>query len=154
MAASSLIRPWTLVLCAVGLVVIAATVTDYGVNWDEGGQARYGEAVVEYFRSGEKGWEVPGDFAKIRYYGGVFEAAAALAYESRPRHKYVVRHVFNALTALLCVVALMGSPAQTTMSSADVAAETTVPESNPTINAVLIPWAALALTFLRGCQDR
>ena len=42
-----LVRTWTLVLCAIGLLVIAATARDYGINWDDGVQARYGEAVVE-----------------------------------------------------------------------------------------------------------
>ena len=74
-------RMWTLALSVVGLIMIAATVQDYGIHWDEGGQARYGEAVVDYFRTGERAWEVSGDFQYIRYYGGLFEAGAALAYE-------------------------------------------------------------------------
>jgi 4-amino-4-deoxy-L-arabinose transferase-like glycosyltransferase len=101
------LRVWTLGLCVVGATVIAATVGDYGINWDEGGQARYGEAVVEYFRSGEKAWEVSGDFQYIRYYGGLFEATAALAYEGASQAKYLIRHVLTALCGLLCVVAVI-----------------------------------------------
>jgi 4-amino-4-deoxy-L-arabinose transferase-like glycosyltransferase len=102
-----LVRIWTLVLCAIGLLVIAATARDYGINWDDGVQARYGEAVVEYFRSGSEEWRGRGDVAYIRYYGGLFEAAAALAYRASPERKYEIRHFLTALTALLCALAVI-----------------------------------------------
>ncbi len=104
----SLLGVWSVALCALGAVLIATTAADYGVNWDEGGQARYGEAVLEYFRTGDKAWDrAVGDFAWIRYYGGLFEAGAALLYEDRLPSKYVIRHGLTALCGLGCLVAVL-----------------------------------------------
>lgn len=95
----------------VGLVALASTlgllsVDDYGVTWDEGVQARYGELVVAYFDSGFEDHRVD-EFLNLRYYGPLFEAAAALAYRGAPARRYHVRHLAIAATGLVALLATM-----------------------------------------------
>lgn len=86
--------------------VVAATYRDYGVTWDEGVQARYGELVVEYFRSGFRDRRAD-QFLSLRIYGPPFEAGAALLVEASQQPKWEVRHLLTALIGLLAVPGLL-----------------------------------------------
>ncbi len=112
--------PWTrrtgwllVLLAALGLVGISQ---DFGITWDEGVQATYGELVLDYFASGGRN-QACNEYFDLRYYGPLFESAAALVYRTAGRWKYEIRHAAIALTALLTLVAvwrygrLCGSPA-------------------------------------------
>jgi hypothetical protein len=88
------------------LLVVAATFRDYGVTWDEGVQARYGELVVDYFRSGLRDHRAD-QFLSLRIYGPPFEAAAALITAPFPDAKWELRHLLTALVGLLAVPGLI-----------------------------------------------
>jgi hypothetical protein len=89
------------------VIVVVATYRDYGVTWDEGVQARYGELVVDYFRSGLRDRRAD-DFLSLRIYGPVFEAGAAIASGILPLPKWELRHLLTALVGLLAVPGLLG----------------------------------------------
>lgn len=91
---------------ALALAVVAATYGDYGVTWDEGVQARYGELVVEYFRSGFRDRRAD-QFLSLRIYGPLFEVGAALLAEASSQPKWEVRHLLTALVGLLAVPGLL-----------------------------------------------
>ncbi|MBM4265389.1 MAG: hypothetical protein FJ144_02045 [Deltaproteobacteria bacterium] len=93
-------------IVALAVVVVVATHRDYGVTWDEGVQARYGELVVDYFRSGFQDRRA-NDFLSLRIYGPPFEAGAALSYAGDPRQKWERRHLLTALFGLLTLPALI-----------------------------------------------
>lgn len=98
---------WALLaFLALGLVVIAATVGDYGISWDENVQRAYGEAILRYFASG--GHDKSGDsLGALRFYGPTFELLVAAISHLWANHVYIVRHVATAITALLTVPALV-----------------------------------------------
>ncbi len=109
-AGSSLLRAWTAGLLLVATAVIAATYRDYGITWDEPVQSAYGEAVLAYFRGDLHEPEAaapPG----LRAYGPAFELVAALLYAPWPARKYEIRHLLIATTALLAVLAVIGTAA-------------------------------------------
>jgi hypothetical protein len=93
-------------LAVVGLTVILATYTDYGITWDEDLQARYGEMSLDYFLSGgqDKSYE---EHYNLRYYGALFESLCAALYRATGGDPYATRHLCIALTGLLTVVATM-----------------------------------------------
>lgn len=91
---------------ALALLVVVATHRDYGVTWDEGVQARYGELVVDYFRSGFRDRRAD-DFLSLRIYGPPFEAGAALVYGAVPLPKWELRHLLTALVGLVAVPGLL-----------------------------------------------
>jgi hypothetical protein len=93
-------------LAAATLIVALSTYRDYGVTWDEGVQSLYGERVVDYFRSGfrDKRANQIGD---LHFYGPLFEAAVALAYEGRRDERFEIRHLGIALVGWLAFPALM-----------------------------------------------
>jgi hypothetical protein len=97
---------------AAALLVAAAgaaallTYRDYGVTWDEGVQARYGELVVAYFESGFRDRRAD-EFLNLRSYGPLFEAAAALSYASVPERRFERRHLCIALAGLAGALAAM-----------------------------------------------
>jgi hypothetical protein len=93
-------------LVASALLVGLLTFDDYGVTWDEGVQARYGELVVAYFDSGLEDRRVD-EFLNLRHYGPLFEAAAAFAYRNVPERRYEVRHLAIAATGLVALLATM-----------------------------------------------
>jgi hypothetical protein len=93
-------------VAAATLAVALSTYRDYGVTWDEGVQSRYGELVVEYFRSGFRDKRA-NEFADLYYYGPLFEATAALAYEEQAPERFEIRHLGIALIGWLAFPALM-----------------------------------------------
>jgi 4-amino-4-deoxy-L-arabinose transferase-like glycosyltransferase len=112
---------WTAGVVLFGLTLILLTFRDYGINWDENVQARYGEAVLSYFRSGfsDLRHKETGD---LRYYGPLFELVAALLPGTSVEDRFVGRHLFIALTALLGVVAVIRIASQTSGAWAAVVA--------------------------------
>jgi 4-amino-4-deoxy-L-arabinose transferase-like glycosyltransferase len=100
------IRVWTAAVVLVGSLAILAFFRDFGITWDEPVQARYGEGVLAYFRSGGEDTR-DADFLNMRYYGPAFELVAAIAYAGWPEAKYEVRHLLLGGVALLGVVGLI-----------------------------------------------
>jgi hypothetical protein len=90
---------WTAVALVIGLGVVLATHADYGITWDEGVQAEYGERVVEYFLSGFSDRRAD-EFLDTRYYGPLFEGVAALASAAAADSTYEIRHLLVAVTGL------------------------------------------------------
>jgi len=92
------------VVCFGALVLLVlATYTDYGTSWDEHEHIRYGDDIVEYFRSGMSVAAVPDHHQS---YGGGFNLAAAGFSKMVAHPRYVANHLFNALVGLL---GLMGT---------------------------------------------
>jgi hypothetical protein len=90
--------------------------SDYGITWDEGVQATYGELVLDYFASGGRD-SGANEYFNLFYYGPLFESIAAAAYRVAGGWKYEIRHAAIGLAALLTLVAIwrfgrrLGSPA-------------------------------------------
>lgn len=97
------LRWWPAVFVLVAGWVVARTVGDYGVAWDESVQARYGELALDYFASGlrDRSYE---SFWNLRYYGALFEMVAAGAGRLDPAHAFVLRHACIAATAIAAVL--------------------------------------------------
>jgi hypothetical protein len=93
-------------LLASAILVGLLTFDDYGVTWDEGVQARYGELVVAYFASGLEDRRVD-EYLNLRHYGPLFEATAAFAYRNTPEQRHEIRHLAIAATGLLALLATM-----------------------------------------------
>jgi 4-amino-4-deoxy-L-arabinose transferase-like glycosyltransferase len=93
-------------LVASAIVVGLLTFDDYGVTWDEGVQARYGELAVAYFESGLEDRRVD-EFLNLRHYGPLFETAAAFAYRNARERRHEIRHLAIASTGLLALLATM-----------------------------------------------
>ncbi len=100
------LRLWTAGLLLAGVMFVLTAYRDYGITWDEPVQARYGEAVLAYFRAGFQG---PGFLLDVdlRHYAPGFELLAAAAYSGSPEAKYEIRHLLLGLTALLGALAVI-----------------------------------------------
>lgn len=96
--------PWVLSVVVLGAVV--ATYRDYGPNWDEAVQARYGELVIDYFASGLTDTRC-NRFLNLRFYGPLVEVIPAIVYRQAGVDKYEVRHLFVALIGLTTIFALI-----------------------------------------------
>jgi hypothetical protein len=101
-----LVRLWTVALTMLGVAVVASTFGDYGVTWDEPVQSHYGEGVLRYFASGLSDSSID-EFLHMRFYGPLFELAAALAYSGAPAAKYEIRHLLIGLTGLATVLGVL-----------------------------------------------
>lgn len=97
------ILPIALFLLATAGVVLLHD--DYGVTWDEGNQAEYGERALEYFTTGGRSTRALELEIQARY-GPVYEMIPALLYETLDLPKYRTRHLFTGLVALLALPAL------------------------------------------------
>ena len=86
---------------AIGLAVLP----HYGITWDEGVQALYGEVSLDYFLSGFSGDRSEG-ILDLRFYGPLFEMLPAALYRNAPQWKYEIRHLLVALTGLLAIIAV------------------------------------------------
>ena len=69
----------TAVALLLGACVIALTVGDHGIGWDESAQATYGELTYEYFASGGEDRRA-NEFLDLHLYGPLFETVAAAFY--------------------------------------------------------------------------
>ena len=103
---SVLDRPWWLwLVMLIGLATILATYRNYGSNWDEAVQARYGELAVDYFRSGLVDRSV-NRFLNLRFYGPLVEMIPALLYGDAKTGTYELRHLFMPLFGLATLPAV------------------------------------------------
>ena len=75
-----------------GFVLILATYRDYGSNWDEAVQSRYGELAVSYFGSGLTDTRC-NRFQDLRFYGPLVEMIPALLYGDAKTGTYELRHL-------------------------------------------------------------
>lgn len=98
---------WLVPVLLAGLALIALTHRDYGANWDEAVQARYGELAASYFRSGGTDTRC-NELADLRFYGPLVEMVPALAYGNAEAGKYELRHLFVALIGLATLPAVFG----------------------------------------------
>jgi len=87
-------------LLAIVFIVIIYTFDDYGVTWDEWVHSRYGELVIDYFKSGFHDKRA-NSFFNLRYYGPLFDSGTALIYNYFGTPKFETRHLCTALMALL-----------------------------------------------------
>lgn len=92
------------------IVGVALLHDDYGVTWDEGLQAEYGERALDYFLTGGKNLLALEDVSQ-RLYGPAFEIPPAALDRLTGLPKFRMRHLFVGLVALLALpgVALLGS---------------------------------------------
>ncbi len=103
----ALVTPFSamLALLVVGVIVIALTADDYGVSWDEGVQASYGELVYDYFASGGTDRSC-NQYQNLRFYGPLFDLLCAVAYRPWPQFDYLIRHALTAACALATLPAV------------------------------------------------
>lgn len=92
-------------LVGVVFVIVIVTFDDYGVTWDEWVHSRYGELVIDYFKSGLQDKRC-NSFLNMRYYGPLFDSATALIYDYFGTPKFETRHLCVALMALLALPGL------------------------------------------------
>ncbi len=90
----------SLFLFLAALLLVALTFDDYGVTWDEPFHVKYGERILRYFTSGLEDTEAV-HRSNLRYYGGFFDLAGALAERVLPFGVYETRHLLGALLGLL-----------------------------------------------------
>jgi len=114
MGSASVLRPllrsnvYDLLTCAllVALIVIAVhTVGDYAISNDEAVQNRYGELIIDYYKSGFADRDLFG-FRDLYLYGGLFDIIALMLAKIIPMDLYELRH-------LLCAVIGIGGIAAT-----------------------------------------
>ena len=99
-------RWWLVLWAAAGLGGVLLTYRDYGITWDEGVQAHYGELVVDYFRSGLSDLRC-NEYLDLRYYGPLFEATAAAVYRLAGTHPYETRHFLIGLTTVSVLIGVL-----------------------------------------------
>jgi hypothetical protein len=97
---------WTGAVLLFGLVAILLLFQDFGVPWDEGIQAEYGERVRRYFSSGFRDRSNE-QLADLRFYGPLFELTAAAVTAVLPTELFATRHLLSALTGLFAVLAIV-----------------------------------------------
>lgn len=106
--AGSMFRPllrsnvFDLLTCALlaALVVIAfRTVGDYAISNDEGVQNRYGELIIDYYRSGLADRDLFG-FRDLYLYGGLFDVIALALAKIIPIDLFELRHILCAMIGI------------------------------------------------------
>lgn len=102
--ASRVHRSWSrgIPLSAAALLALAVIVLhdDYGITWDEGVQAAYGEMALDYFASGGEDGRAR-SYLNLNYYGPAYEMAAAAVYRELGSDRFETRHLLIGLLALL-----------------------------------------------------
>ena len=101
----SVLTALTAILC-VGVAVVACTLTDYGVSWDEPMQSRYAEKVILYFQTFGADRSC-NDLVFMKYNNTLVDLVAALIHGVYPAAKFEIRHAVSAALALLTVPALV-----------------------------------------------
>ena len=94
---------WSMLLLAAVAVLWAATVTDYGVTWDEDVHAYYGSLVVDYYASGFEDLRAL-SWWNLYLYGAAFDAFAALLAKVSPLGLYETRHALNIVVGLIGLI--------------------------------------------------
>jgi hypothetical protein len=97
------------VLLAALLIVASCTFKDYAISNDEGVQQRYGELIVEYYRSGFVARDLF-TFENLYLYGGLFDLVAIALAHVVPMDVYELRHI-------LCAVIGIGGVAAAAMTA-------------------------------------
>lgn len=139
-------------LFLLAFVAVILTYRDYGPNWDEAVQARYGELVIDYFASGFKDPR-SNQFLDLRFYGPLVEIIPAMVYQQTGEDKYETRHLFLALIGLTAIPALMryGRLSRTPwLAGLSVLALVTMPRfyGDWFTNSKDIPFAVLVIWFM------
>jgi len=94
--------PHDVAVCAVLLAVAAIallTVRDYAISNDEGVQHRYGQLIIDYYRSGFAARDLF-TFQNLYLYGGLFDVVAVALAKIIPIDPYVLRHILCAITGI------------------------------------------------------
>jgi hypothetical protein len=100
-------RHWApYLLAAIALLLVLFLYRDFGITWDETVQAEYGELVLDYFRSGGSD-RTANEYLDLRFYGPLFESAAAAVYQTMGWPRFEVRHLLVGIAALLTLVGLL-----------------------------------------------
>jgi hypothetical protein len=91
------------VALAVVAVVVFLTFPDYGITWDEPRHQRYGELILEYYRSfgSDRSYL---DYFDLRTYGPAFDLLVAALQQVSPLPAYATRHLVTAVVGLLGLV--------------------------------------------------
>ena len=90
-----------LLLCSLAVVMLA-TVSDYGLTWDEEFQSNYGELILAWFASGFQN-DGALQYRNLYLYGGLFDVAAQLFARTSPLDLYEDRHLVNVAVGLLAL---------------------------------------------------
>ena len=80
------------------------TFRDYAISNDEGVQHRYGELIIEYYRSGFRTRDLF-TFQNLYLYGGLFDIVAVALANVIPVDPYVLRHILCAMMGISGVAA-------------------------------------------------
>ena len=94
---------WSMLLLAAIALLWAATVTDYGVTWDEDVHAYYGSLVIDYYASGFTDLRAL-SWWNLYYYGAAFDAFAAVLAKVSPLGLYETRHALNFTVGLIGLI--------------------------------------------------
>jgi hypothetical protein len=89
----------TCMLLAALVVVALFTVKDYAISNDEGVQQRYGELIIEYYRSGLRAHDLF-TFQNLYLYGGLFDVVAVALANVIPIDPYELRHILCSMTGI------------------------------------------------------
>ncbi len=87
------------ILLAALLIVALCTFKDYAISNDEGVQQRYGELIVEYYRSGFVARDLF-TFENLYLYGGLFDLVAIALAHVVPMDVYELRHILCAVIGI------------------------------------------------------
>ena len=93
---------WDMAALAVLALLTAAvllTFRDYGISWDEQGQAEYGRLLLRYYASGFSDTSVF-SFSNLFYYGGAFDLLATLLEKISPFGEYETRHLLGGIIGI------------------------------------------------------
>lgn len=82
--------------------LLTATFLHYGLTWDEEVHRIYGECILRWYGSFFKD-SAARDFHTLRFYGGFFDAIAALTGRVLPFGVYESRHLANMLFGFLAI---------------------------------------------------
>jgi hypothetical protein len=91
------IAAWLLLTALIALALL--TFSDYAISNDEGLQHRYGELIVDYYRSGMTDRSVF-EYKNLYLYGGLFDTIAVLLGRIIPADVFAIRHVMCAITGI------------------------------------------------------
>ena len=82
------------------IVLVAATFSSYAISNDEEAQQRYGELILQYYRSGFTDRALF-SYGNLYLYGGLFDVVAVLCEQLLPQvEPYAVRHVLCAICGI------------------------------------------------------
>lgn len=76
------------------------TFRGYGISWDEHVQAVYGHLLLSWYQSGFQDQSAFA-YSNLRYYGGGFDLAAAIANRVSPLGEYATRHLLGGLLGIV-----------------------------------------------------